>query len=128
MSVTRKELLEALEIATNQAQNHAMQVSGCWSIDGKEFCEKYAFLNYDDAEEAQDEANRDSFYDFLYERKSQYRNITGSDEIPAEVEDQIWNKAESEFYFESESFAFWDDIRQQIQNYLDENFKQEEEK
>lgn len=127
MSVTRKELLEALEIATNQAQNHAMQVSGCWSIDGKEFCEKYAFLNYDDAEEVQDEANRDSFYDFLCERKSQYRNITGSDEIPAEVEDQIWNKAESEFYFESESFAFWDDIRQQIQNYLDENFKQEEE-
>ena len=127
MSITRKELLEALEIATTQAQNHAMQVSGCWSIDGKEFCEKYEFLNYDDAEEAQDEANRDSFYDFLYERKSQYRNITGSDEIPPEVEDQIWNKAESEFYFESESFAFWDDVRQQIQNYLDENFKQEEE-
>lgn len=128
MSITREELLKALETATNQAQNHAMQVSGCWSIDGKEFCEKYAFLNYDDAEEAQDEANRDSFYDFVYERKSQYRNITGSDEIPVEVEDQIWNKAESEFYFESESFAFWDDVRQQIQNYIDENFKQEEEK
>lgn len=123
---SKEQIKEAIKVATNQAECHAQQISGVWSISGKDFCDKYTFLNYDDAVEAQDEANREAFYDFVYERKAQYRNITGSEEIPVEVENQIWAKAESEFYFETESFVFWDDVRQQLQDFMDKNFEKDE--
>ncbi len=109
-----KSLKQALNIALEQRSNHANQVSGCWSINGKEFCEKYE-LDYDEATEAQDEANRDSLYDLVYDRKRQYADITGTIDMPVEVEDKIWQKAEDDFYFETEAYAFWNNVVEQIE-------------
>ncbi len=117
MSKNLKNLKQALEIATVQRENHAHQVSGCWSISGKEFCEEYD-LDYDQATEAQDEDNRDNLYDLVYDRKRQYADITGTIDMPEEVEDKIWQKAEDDFYFEVEAYGFWNDIVEQIENSL----------
>lgn len=124
--MNRKSILDRLEVlikarekATEQASNHRNQVSGVWSIDGREFCEKYD-LDYKAVVYAQDEQNREDFYDFVYERKKQYYDITGDKEIPAEVEDKIWDKAEAEFYFDTEATAFWDDVVEQLSQAIDE--------
>lgn len=107
----RQELEKAYNQAMQQYRNHQLEVSGMWSINGHEFCEKYN-LDYDAAIEAED----DAFYSGLEE---EYRDLLAGitrkiGELTEQQENNLYEYVAENNYQIHESCAFWDAILQEI--------------
>ncbi len=115
--MNRDEISAGLSEALRQFNCHRDQVSGCWSISGEKFAEKYG-LDYDHAVEVEELAEMESLSDLQHEtlaKVSKYVTLTDEqvDQLFATVE-------EKDFYADSEGVVFWSDIVEQIKAKLEE--------
>lgn len=99
-----KEYCEAYKQANHQYACHSQQVSGVWSISGKEFCERYK-LDYDRAIEYETEAVIDEFDDYYAEEATAIRRKIG--ELTEKQERTLQEHCEDNFYFDEEGEHFW---------------------
>ena len=109
-----EQLREAYAEARHQAACHEQQVSGCWSIDGRKFVKKYG-LDYDKALDAQFDADSEDLANLQSETLAKIMRYV---ELTEEQIEQVFEKVESEFYFDGESWAFWNSLMSQIEKKL----------
>jgi hypothetical protein len=106
-----KELKEARKIALEQYRNHAAQVSGAWSINGREFCEQYG-LDYEAARTASHEGFvEDLDYEYRDTLADMQRKIG---ELSSEQREKLYAYIEDSSYEYEEGAYFWDAILQEI--------------
>lgn len=116
--IERSNLLEAKRKAEKQRDCHNEQVSGCWSIDGSEFCKMYN-LSEDEACEAQEEVNGNDELLAINEARAKAINLVG--ELTQQQEDELEKRVQDSLYPEEQGAPFWDNLVKQIERKLEEN-------
>lgn len=105
--LTYDEYKAAYETAHHQYRNHQDMVSGRWSIDGKEFCEKY-HLDYDQARDYE-MMNLDNDFEGYYVIEE--RKITKKiGKLTVNQEHWLIDTLEETFDWEEEQSYFWYDL------------------
>lgn len=104
-------------IANEQAKNHAEQVCGCWSIRGDEFCEVYE-LDYEQAKDYEcEQCSKDAERHYIYQELPRIENRVGK--LTEEQEEVLFAKCEQECA-EEEGYHFWDNLREQLGEKMNE--------
>ncbi|MCM1323202.1 MAG: hypothetical protein NC218_03365 [Acetobacter sp.] len=104
------ELRGAYAEAETQFECHNNQVSGCWSISGDAFCEKYK-LDNGSAGYAQLMDNTDSVEQLYSENIARAEALVGT--LTEEQQNKLHDKAEEEVC-EEQGAAYWKNLMEQI--------------
>lgn len=99
-----QEYIKAYKTAQHQCTCHDEGVSGCWSIDGEEFCERYN-LDYDELRQYEDECTRNDFADYIVDEQAKIRRKIG--ELTDEQTMMLEERLGAEWDFEEEGSYFW---------------------
>lgn len=119
-----KQFCHAYQGAKHQLNCHINQVSGCWRINGKDFCEEHG-LDYEQAITYEIEKDNNDFDVFLYEERSKIEKRIGT--LADEQEDRLREWCEDNWYSDEEGGYFWEDVIEQLETKYPDHYRKYEE-